>query len=336
MSNLLFLILLILIGIILYIGLRKDNNSSSTNANTALLNSAILGGILGGSLGNQLDSTLNNTLNNPNISDRPDNLDIQQSPFLMTKTGGKISQGYDEYDDTDMLVEKNDSVLKDIDNIVIDGNNFIYALKDYKTDKSMLSIEKYTKYIKDMLNIFTDLFPRKKLFVIMKDPETKIQLEEMHRYNNRGIGKVDKLSESRITYKQLQTICKIYFESILRDYPKVCFVVAYGTESYRDDYAAIWTADILDNGTNNSLLLSRDRYRDVSEMKTNDIRMVVYGKSAAMINKKINKPFTYVTKGAVKNNLTGYTFSKKQRSGFYEKLVGKKSQASDLVLVIGV
>ena len=235
----------------------------------------------------------------PKIMSRPDNLkDVD------------ILGGYDEYDDESLLIAKASSV--DFDNLVVDGNNFLYQSVKNKAD--LARMKGYLQGIRKMVKLLSKYFPKKNLYIVLKDPDSDRQEEEL-------------IKELKVD--NVRSAHKSFFDSIVKEYPKVRFVVAYGDAKYRDDYAAIWLADSLPNVA----LLSRDRYRDVSEMESNKVKFKAYGKGASKINKLINKPFSYVSSGAVKATLIGYTFSKTLKSGFYEKAVNKRSHASDMVYV---
>lgn len=241
----------------------------------------------------------------PSYERRPDNLEYKL-------LGGK---SYDEYDDADLLNEVDKNFLNKFENAVIDGNNFIYKLKEISKDKSTLSPDAYTKYLEKSIDLLIEVLGDKGIFIVLKDPENDKQLSDFLQY---------------VGEKNIRSAHKKYFDNVFKKYPNIRFVVAYGEAKHRDDYAAIWVSDVLTD----TILLSRDRYRDVNQMSSSGIKIVVYGKGAAMLNKKINKPFTHVTKGVVKDNLIGYTFTKKRKPGFYEKTVNKKSEASDMVLMI--
>ncbi len=250
----------------------------------------------------------------PKIPPREDNLYVSSKDInnpKLTKSGGKT---YDEYDDNDLLVELDPKYINSFENIVVDGNNFIYKLKDSLGDKGPLTPIKYTQYLEQTIDILTNIVKDRGIFIVLKDPEGT-NLDDFLKF---------------VGEKNIKSAYKKFFEEVFNKYPNVRFVVAFGKAKHRDDYAAILTSDILSD----AILLSRDRYRDVSDMSSDGIKMIAYGKGALALNKKLHKPFTYVTRGVVRNNLVGYTFSKKRKQGFYEKDVNKRSVASDVVLVI--
>ncbi len=249
---------------------------------------------------------------------RPDNIETKkEDPVKLCK---KITKRYDEYDDESLLRELDPKMIKSFDNIVIDGTNFIYGYRECVnniTNKQMDAKEQLA-LIKKSVALLTKHFPAKNLYFVFKDPENEKQTEDL----------LKTLSVS--TIKQAH---KKFFNELAKEHPKARFVIAYGDARYRDDYAAIWLSDTLPDET---ILLSRDRFRDVSEMASASLKFKTYGKRASAIDKIINKPFNYVTKGAVKAALVGYSFSKKTKSGFYYKVVNKKSDASDTVYIIKI
>jgi hypothetical protein len=209
--------------------------------------------------------------------------------------------------------------MKSFDNIVVDGNNFIHRMRDdlYNSRKS-IGAKENLDYIRKAVKLLVKHFPEKNIYFVFKDPETENQEKDL-------------IQEMKA--KNVRDAHKKFFNPIAKEYPKVRFVIAYGDAKYRDDYAAIWLADTLPDDT---ILLSRDRYRDVQDMASAKLKFTTYGKRAAAINKIINKPFNFVTKGAVKAALVGYSFSKKRKSGFYDKDVNRKSLASDVVYIFKV
>ena len=226
-------------------------------------------------------------------------------------------KSYDEYDDEKLLGEHLPKFADSFDNIVIDGNNmlFQYAISHGKSPCS--TADEYVENISNMVKMLDKHFNGKNLYYVFKDSETKKQEDDLMR--------ITKTDTARLAHKKI-------FEDLYKKYPNNRFVVAYGDEKYRDDYAAIWLADTLPDDT---ILLSRDRYRDVSDMKSQKLKFTTYGKRASKINKIINKPFNFVTKGSVKSALVGYSFNKNKDSGFYQKNKNKKSHASETVYIIG-
>ena len=249
--------------------------------------------------------------------DRPDNIKVDTlDPKKLSK---KINKQYDEYDDESLLRELDPKMIKSFDNIVVDGTNFIYKYRECVCgDCGSMDAKEQLNLIKKSVALLSKHFPTKNLYFVFKDPETEKQTADLLK------------TLSVDTVKQAH---KKFFSGLSKEYPKSRFVLAYGDAKYRDDYAAIWLSDTLPDDT---ILLSRDRYRDVSDMASTSLKFKTYGKRASAIDKIINKPFNYVTRGAVKSALVGYSFSKKKKSGFYEKGVNKKSDASESVYIIKI
>ncbi len=254
-------------------------------------------------------------------NERPDNIETYETdPVELARIVGGKSHRYDEYDDESTLREIDPKMLRSFDNIVIDGTNFLYRYLEYSSGKSAsnATIKGRLDTIKKMVKLMVKHFPDKNLYFVFKDPENEHQEKEL-------------LKELNVaTIKQAH---KKFFKGITDEYPKIRFIVAHGDAKYRDDYAAIWLADTLPDET---ILLSRDRYRDVANMESAKLRFVTYGKRASQINKIINQPFNFITKGSVKSTLVGYSFSKKKTSGFYDRIVNKKSEASNSVYIFKV
>ncbi len=251
-------------------------------------------------------------------TERPDNVKtVELNPVELAGVIGGKHQNYDEYDDESTLKEIDPKMVKSFDNIVIDGTNFLYRYLEYSSGKSAsnATIKERLDTIKKMVKLNVKHFPDKNLYFVFKDPENDHQEKEL-------------LKELKVdTVKQAH---KKFFKELADEYSKVRFVVAYGDAKYRDDYAAIWLADTLPDET---ILLSRDRYKDVADMESAKLRFSTYGKRASQINKIINKPFNFINKGSFKSTLVGYSFSKKKISGFYDRVANKKSAASDSVYI---
>ena len=257
----------------------------------------------------------------PKPPDRPDNLEEHQvDPFGKDHKISKIRHSqYDEYDDVELLKELDPTMMKSFDNIVVDGSNFTHRMRDdLYNSRKFLNAKENLDYIRKAVKLLVKHFPEKNIYFVFKDPENEHQEKDLIR---------------EMKAKNVRDAHKKFFNPIAKEHPKVRFVIAYGDAKYRDDYAAIWLADTLPDDT---ILLSRDRYRDVQDMASTELKFTTYGKRASAINKIINKPFNFVTKGAVKAALVGYSFSKKRKSGFYDKDVNRKSLASDVVYIFKV
>ena len=269
----------------------------------------------------------------PKLAERPDNLayDLQSKSIKLKDLQSKSiklkdsqtknyshQKNYDEYDDDKLLKKLDLDKIKLFDNVVIDGNNFLYKYHNYIVNSSNISAKEYLSYIKTIVKLISTHFPTKNLYFVFKDPETDRQKQEL----------LDELNVDTVKKAHRK-----FFGDLAKKYPKVRFIVAYGEAKYRDDYAAIWLADTLPDDT---ILLSRDRYKDVVDMQSAKLTFNTYGRRASAINKIINKPFNFVTKGAVKSVLVGYSFSKTNVNGFYSKDVNHKSSASDLVYIFKI
>lgn len=209
--------------------------------------------------------------------------------------------------------------IKPFDNIVIDGNNFIHRYRqDVEKMQTNMTAAEHFDHIEKIVKLLSKHFPKKNLYFVFKDPETEKQAKDI----------INIMSAKNVKHAH-----KLFFNNLAKKYTNVRFIVAYGDAKYRDDYAAIWLADTLPDDT---ILLSRDRYRDANNMKGNKLVFLTYGKRASSINKIINKPFNYVSHGAAKAALVGYTFGDTfglSKSGFYHKRGHKQSDASQLVYV---
>jgi len=224
-------------------------------------------------------------------------------PFSFYNDYHDVSGGYDEYEDTSLLGEKSD---KTFDAIVIDGNNFIYAL--YKIHrKPRLS---YSEACKLAIDVTSNVFSNKPVFFVLKDAESSKQQATWLR---------DTDSKTlRAAYSQ--------FYSALPSNMHV--VVAKGDDKYRDDFAAIWITDCLKNAA----LISRDRYRDVSNMRPDEISFDIYGAKASHYKKIFNRKFPHIHESSVRKSLVGYYFNKLRNTGLYERR-HNNAAASDLVFV---
>lgn len=324
---LIILIAVIMIYMIISIAFGWDSPTSAVCASAGVLATTLLDSnktdkIVGGSEGSEGSDGGKESNKIPDKPpDRPDNLEEPKvDPFGKDHKISKIRhRQYDEYDDAELLKELDPTMMKSFDNIVVDGNNFIHRMRDdlYNSRKS-IGAKENLDYIRKAVKLLVKHFPEKNIYFVFKDPETENQEKDL-------------IQEMKA--KNVRDAHKKFFNPIAKEYPKVRFVIAYGDAKYRDDYAAIWLADTLPDDT---ILLSRDRYRDVQDMASAKLKFTTYGKRAAAINKIINKPFNFVTKGAVKAALVGYSFSKKRKSGFYDKDVNRKSLASDVVYIFKV
>ena len=312
-----FMILVIIIYLIVS-GILWIFDSNSTN-NTNIIGGVVSSGVLYGLKAD--DTKEGGAITN----DTPIKLMELDTKPVNNKLGKKISKKiskkshkhYDEYDDEKLLNDIIPEYDKTFDNIVIDGNNMIFQYAISKNKSPYMDASEYINNIKGITELLNKHFSNKNLYYVFKDSETKKQANDLMA--------ITKTNTVRLAHKKI-------FDDLYKKYPNTRFVVAYGDEKYRDDYAAIWLADTLPDDT---ILLSRDRYRDVSEMKSQKLKFTTYGKRASKINKIINKPFNFVTKGSVKSALIGYSFNLSKMSGFYQKNKNKKSAASETVYIIG-
>lgn len=257
--------------------------------------------------------TNTNAINNDDI--------FKSNDIILTKKKKHGKQTYDEYDDDNLLDKLIIDYSDNFDNVILDGNNFIYKL--YEANKlpnepKYPLPDKYISLIESSIHALNKAIPDKQIFFVFKDPETDTQLQYF-------------LNITKT--KNIKAAHKMYFSQLIEKHPNVHVLVAYGDDKYRDDFAAIWLAEVLGS---TSILLSRDRYRDVDNMKRKKIKLVVYGNKAEKFNKLINLPYTQIDKLSVKCNLVGYAFKdkKKYTSGFYQRNIHVKSPSSDVVLIL--
>ncbi len=254
-----------------------------------------------------------------NNSDNTEIKSIPINPFgtAQKKLGGRIS--YDEYDDKNLLNAKDEEFIKSIDNVIIDGNNFIYKVHEYEGNEGHPTVPEYFSLLEKIIGKLHDELPKKAILFVIKDPETETQTEKVKEY---------------LKCKNIKTGYKKYLTNLLKKYPSVRIIVAYGDDKPRDDFAALWLSDQLGEKT---ILLSRDRYSDVTKTNKNveNVKFITYGKNANKYNKLLNKPFAYIDRSS-RVTLVGYSFSKKHNSAFYNKDVSKKSDASDYVFIVNM
>lgn len=228
------------------------------------------------------------------------------------------SSTYDEYDDKNLLDVKDDDFIKSIDNIIIDANNFIYKINDYM-GYNKLDTNKYFELLNMLIEKINIDIPNKNIFIVLKDPENDKQLSDVKNFLDN-----DNLNKG---YKK-------YFNKILKNYKNTRILMTYGEKKSRDDFAILWLSDQLGE---NTIILSRDRYSDIIETNQDNtkIKFVIYGSNASKYNKLLNKPFTYINSTS-RNNLVGYSFTKKYNTAFYYKKKNKKSLASEYVLLLNM
>ena len=182
-----------------------------------------------------------------------------------------------------------------------------------------LDTNKYFELLNMIIEKLNIELPNKNIFIVLKDPENDKQLSDVMQF----------LGEENLNkgYKK-------YFNKLLKPYKKTRVLMTYGETKSRDDFAVLWLSDQLGK---NTIIVSRDRYSDIKETNQDNtkIKFVIYGLNASKYNKLLNKPFTHIN-NASRNNLVGYSFSKKYSTAFYNKKKNKKSIASEYVLLFNM
>ena len=193
---------------------------------------------------------------------------------------------YNVYEDVNTLEEIDTKFIKKIKNVVIDGNNLLYFLKEISSNPS----KSYMKHLEHAIKKAAAIFPKKAVFFVMKDPDQphhkKQALEDMG---------FDESADFKVAFKE-------YSEKIITKYPNVRIVVVYGDSKARDDFGAVYLAELLDK----SMLLSRDLYRDINKTASTDMsvtKFITYGKS----HKKIDD----LVKSRAMPNIGNWSFADK-------------------------
>jgi hypothetical protein len=271
--------------------------------------------------------TSNNKLNNLGQSNNLDQFDktsdltnqVNIVPITPYVRYGSSEKSYDEYDDKNLLNAKDEELINTVDNVIVDGNNLIYKVHEYEGNEGHPTVKEYFDLLKKIIQKLYDELPGKAILFVIKDPETESQSTRVKEYLN---------------CKTIKSGYKKHMSALVKKYPSVRIVVAYGKDKPRDDFAALWLSDQLGDKT---ILLSRDRYSDVTKTNRNvdKVEFITYGKNASKYNKILNKPFAHIDKSS-RTSLVGYSFSKKHKSAFYQKDINKKSEASDYVFLINM
>jgi hypothetical protein len=212
-----------------------------------------------------------------------------------------VSERYDFYEDVTLLDGIDRDFSKSIKNVVVDGNNLLYYLKDL--DKK--STGSYMKHLEHAIKVASGLFKKKAIFFVMKDPANDTQ---------RNAALSDMGYETNVDYKQA---FREYSEKILKKHPSVRIVIAYGDAKARDDYACIYLAELLDNAA----LLTRDRYRDVQNTAgAEDLQFKVYGKAHKKFEKLMSRQaMPVIGNWSFRNKLVGYAaVENKSHAGLYK------------------
>jgi hypothetical protein len=174
---------------------------------------------------------------------------------------------YNVYEDVTTLEELDKKYLKSIKNVVIDGNNFLYFLKEISNGGS----KTYMKHLEHAIKKAAAIFPKKAIFFVMKDPNN-----EQHKKQALEDMGFDENTEYKQAFKE-------YSEKIIKKFPNVRIVVVYGDSKARDDFGAVYLAELLPK----SMLLSRDLYRDVNKTAGTDMeatKFITYGKAHKKID----------------------------------------------------
>lgn len=254
------------------------------------------------------------------VETQPQPTVVETQPQSTSPSDSVLGGAYDEYDDKSTLLRMNKKEMDTFDVVIVDGNNFMYRYAEAtgKSKSDVFTAEKLIIYMDSAIGLLLQHFPKKTIYFVFKDPETQEQTQDMLRITNT---------------KKITDAHRALFDTLIAKYPNVKFVVAYGEDKYRDDYAAIWLSESV---YEKSILLSRDRYKDVSEMSGGNIRFIIYGTDVEKIQNQINRPFNYITKGSVKANLVGYSFMNTKNSGLYDRKLDRKSQASPFVYIFNL
>lgn len=213
------------------------------------------------------------------------------------------TERYNVYEDVNTLEEEDKKLLKKVKNIVIDGNNFLYFLKEISPNKEGKT---YMKHLEHAIKKAVSVFPKKDIFFVMKDPNNEYQMKQA--LEDMGF---DATADYRTSFKE-------YSEKIVTKYPKVRIVVAYGESKARDDFAAVYLAELL----NNSILLSRDLYRDVDKTAGTDMNkttLVTYGKSHKKFDLLMkSKALPNIGKWSLADKLVGFARIKSGNTSLYK------------------
>lgn len=237
-----------------------------------------------------------------------------------------LAVNYDEYDDS-KLYEKPIRDIDYFDNIVIDGHNMIHYLinkkyekpikneGDYiamKKDAHFITTADYVEMLNKVIQLLQKLFKKKNIFMVIKNPSNDYQLKEFL-----------KVTKSK-TLDQ-------YFKGLSLKYD-INIIVAEGDAKARDDYAAIYLTELLDN----SILLSRDRFSDIDKtLKIQNIKYKVYGDNAEEYERRFKSiGYPNIGRWSFSHKLIGYSFVKNYPTNIYEKKIHKESLSSKKVLLI--
>lgn len=145
-----------------------------------------------------------------------------------------------------------------------------------------------------------------------------------HWLADRGTPKIEKAIE--LCSREFKK-CHIYFvikninlpiDLLLIKYNNVTIVNASGIDAAIDDHLAIYLLDIIPD----SILLTRDRYRDIDRIAKSPARYTVYGDNCNLQN-ALDRPSDHdISKATFEGRVAGFSWSK-QHSGLYYCCNGK-------------
>lgn len=213
---------------------------------------------------------------------------------------------YNVYEDVTTLEEQDKKYLKSVKNVVIDGNNLLYFMKEISTAAS----KTYMKHLEAAIKKAASIFSKKAVFFVMKDPNNeqhkKQALEDM------GFSPDADFKES----------FKEYSEKIIKKYPNIRIVVVYGDSKARDDFGAVYLAELLPK----SMLLSRDLYRDVNKTAGTDMEattFITYGKAHKKIDALVkSKAMPNIGNWSFADKLVGFARIKTGETAVYKTKKG--------------
>lgn len=218
------------------------------------------------------------------------------------------TQNYDEYDDESLLDTVNPDATRTTKHIIVDGANFIHYNMGYENHS-------YLGHIRRTVEIFSKIFPHKNIWIALKDPPNK-----------------KKILEEIKSDKEYEAGFKEYANGFLKKYPKVRFVMGVGKDKARDDFTAIYLADLLGNEVK---LITRDRYRDIQNISGSEpVKFNVFGKSTKLVLHR-DDVIPNIGKWSFHGKLMGYVRINSPETEIWTRRVPKGSEASDLVIRIG-
>lgn len=263
---------------------------------------------------NKGENTVAYTGGDGGTGDNPDDNDTIGTEMKVWGSGNIVdikiephTDRYNVYEDITTLEELDKTFMKGIKNVVIDGNNFLYFLKEISKNKEGKT---YMKHLEHAIKKAAAIFPKKAVFFVMKDPNQDHQkrqaLEDM------GF-------DLDTDYKQA---FREYSEKIVKKHPNVRIVVVYGDSKARDDFGAVYLAELLPK----SMLLSRDLYRDVDKTAGTDMNItsfITYGKTHKKIDSLLkSKAMPNIGKWSLADKLIGFARIKTGETAIYKTKKG--------------